>query len=67
MSENDPSTTAGKRGRPRVYATAAERQRAYRQRLKLAGKRVLSRVVRDVRVGVPLESNVIDLSAIRPW
>ena len=35
-------------GRPRVYATPAEKQKAYRQRNKERGKRVVSRVVYDV-------------------
>ena len=53
-------------GRPRQYANAAERQRAYRQRLKEQGKRVVSRVVRDVRdVEKPLVSDVLDLSQVR--
>lgn len=53
-------------GRPRQYANAAERQRAYRQRLKEQGKRVVSRVVRDVRdEEKPLVSDVLDLSQVR--
>lgn len=53
-------------GRPKQYANAAERQKAYRQRLKEQGKRVVSRVVRDVRDETqPLVSNVLDLSAVR--
>lgn len=53
-------------GRPRQYETPAERQKAYRQRLKEQGKRVVSRVVRDVRDDTkPLVSDVLDLSAIR--
>lgn len=53
-------------GRPKVYASAAERQRAYRQRLKAEGKRVVSRVVRDVRdESQPLVSDVLDLSQVR--
>lgn len=54
-------------GRPRVYASAAERQRAYRQRLKESGKRVVQRVMRDVRdASAPLVSDIIDLSEVRP-
>ena len=55
-----------KRGRPRKYASAAERQAAYRERLKAAG-------VREVRRLVPthpeplLRSSLIDLSALPPW
>ena len=53
-------------GRPRQYASPAERQRAYRQRLKEQGKRVVSRVVRDVRdEKKPLVSDVLDLSQVR--
>ena len=55
-----------KRGRPRKYATAAERQAAYRERLRQQG-------VREVRRLLPthpeplLRSSVIDLSALPPW
>ena len=53
-------------GRPRQYASAAERQRAYRQRLKAEGKRVVSRVTRDVRdTSAPLVSDVLDLSQVK--
>ena len=53
-------------GRPRQYADAAERQRAYRNRLKAEGKRVVSRVVRDVRdTSAPLVSDVLDLSQVK--
>lgn len=53
-------------GRPRQHDDAAAKQRAYRKRLKAAGKRVISRVVTDVRnENKPLESTIIDLSACR--
>ncbi len=53
-------------GRPRQYASSAERQRAYRERLKAEGKRVISRVVRDVRdKSAPLVSDVLDLSQVK--
>ncbi len=53
-------------GRPKQYESAAERQKAYRQRLKEQGKRVVSRVVRDVRnEAKPLVSDVLDLSQVR--
>jgi hypothetical protein len=56
------------RGRPRVYADDAARQRAYRARRKASGRRVVSRVVMDVRdEGRPLRSDMIDLSEIRRW
>jgi len=54
-------------GRPAVYASAAERQRAYRARLKERGMREISRIVRDVREPQPLHSDVIDLSEVRRW
>lgn len=55
-------------GRPRQYATAAERQRAYRARLRESGMRVITRVVRDVRDDAqPLRSELIDLSEVRTW
>lgn len=63
-----PADAAAPRGvgRPKQYASAAERQKAYRQRLKEQGKRVVSRVVRDVRdEAQPLVSDVLDLSAVR--
>jgi hypothetical protein len=53
------------RGRPQQYASAAEKQRAYRERLKAEGKRVVARVVRDVRGDQPLQSDIIDLSQVR--
>jgi hypothetical protein len=54
------------RGRPAVYSSPAERQKAYRARLKEQGKRVIQRVVTDTRdESKPLVSDVIDLSQIR--
>lgn len=62
MDEKDEK----KRGRPAKYATAAERQKAYRQRLKEAGYREIKRTVIDVRdESQPLSSKLIDLSAIK--
>lgn len=53
-------------GRPAKYESAAERQKAYRERLKAKGMRLISKYVRDVRdTETPLVSNVIDLSAVR--
>ena len=63
-----PADAAPRRGvgRPKQYESAAERQKAYRQRLKDQGKRVVSKVVRDVRDDTkPLVSDVLDLSAVR--
>lgn len=54
------------RGRPKQHADQAARQKAYRQRLKEAGKRVLSVIVTDTRdESKPLTSDVIDLSEVR--
>lgn len=55
------------RGRPAKYADAAERQKAYRARLKERGMREIKRIVRDVRESKPLQSDVIDLSEVRRW
>lgn len=52
------------RGRPRKYADAAERQRAYRQRLRARGLREICRVVRDTRPSCMLRSDIIDLTAV---
>ena len=65
-NQSDTPPPPPKRGRPRKYDTAAERQAAYRERLKAAG-------VREVRRLLPthpeplLRSSVIDLSALPPW
>jgi len=53
------------RGRPRRYENNAERQKAYRERLRASGRRVIARTVRDVRDNTTLHSDVIDLSEIR--
>jgi|LSQX01.3.fsa_nt_gb hypothetical protein len=55
------------RGRKRIYANAAERQRAYRQRMKERGVRVVTTVVKDVRNEAELKSDIIDLSEVRKW
>jgi hypothetical protein len=52
-------------GRPALYASSADKQKAYRARQKLAGLRVVQVTVRDVRQGQPLRSDVIDLSECR--
>ncbi len=65
MPKNIPPSNTKKRGRPRKYASAAERQRAYRQRLQARGLCVQARVVRAD--DAPLRSDVIDLSACRRW
>ncbi len=53
------------RGRPRQHDSAAARQRAYRERLKSQGKRIISRVVRDTSDATkPLISDIIDLSPV---
>lgn len=54
------------RGQPKKHADQAAKQKAYRERLKAEGKRVISRVVLDVRdESKPLTSDIIDLSAMR--
>lgn len=58
-------TEPPRRGRPAKYGSAAERQKAYRERLKEQGKREIKRIVRDVREPQPLRSDVIDLSEVR--
>lgn len=63
MPKDTPPSKSKKRGRPRTYASAAERQRAYRQRLRARGLRVQTRVVRED--DAPLQSSIIDLSACR--
>jgi hypothetical protein len=55
-----------KRGRPPVHPSAAAKQKAYRQRLKVRGMREVRRVVRDRRDdSAALHSDVIDLSEVR--
>ena len=58
-------TQPPRRGRPAKYGSAAERQKAYRERLREQGKREIKRIVRDVRIDAPLQSDVIDLSEVR--
>jgi len=54
-----------KRGRPSIYANAAERQAAYRSRLETRGMRAVSLIV---RIGSqPLYSAILDLSEVRRW
>lgn len=52
-------------GRPRKFANDAERQKAHRERQKAAGLREIKTMVRDVRPGKKLQSNIIDLSEVR--
>lgn len=53
------------KGRPRKHADAAAKQKAYREKLKADGKRVISRVTLDMRDETkPLHSEVLDLSVI---
>lgn len=57
---------AARRGRPAKHASAAARQRAYRERQREKGLREIKTWTRDVRDGdVPLKSDVIDLSEVR--
>lgn len=46
-------------GRPRQHQSQADRQRAYRERLRASGRRVVQRVVADVRGDQPPTSSVI--------
>lgn len=62
--ENDTKRPVG---RPRKYANQAERQRAYRQRMRERGVRVVTTVVKDVRNEAELKSDIIDLSEVRKW
>ncbi|SPY08420.1 hypothetical protein [Oligella urethralis] len=63
--ENDTKIPVG---RPRKYANQAERQRAYRQRLKDRGFKVVQRIVPDQgRKDEPLTSSVLDLSEVGRW
>lgn len=64
---DDTGAATKKAGRPRKFVNSAARQAAYRARLKNEGKRVVSRIVKDVRHEVQLTSQVIDLSAVRKW
>lgn len=60
--------TIKKAGRPRQHADAAARQKAYRERQKEAGMREVKVMVRDVRNALkPLQSDIIDLSAVSRW
>jgi hypothetical protein len=54
-----------RRGRPRRYENNAERQRAYRERLRANGRRVITKTILDVRGNTALHSDVIDLSEVR--
>lgn len=65
MPKDTPPSNLQKRGRPQKYASAAERQRAYRQRLRARGLRIQTRVVAARDDDGPLRSGIIDLSACR--
>ena len=52
-------------GRPRQFLNNAERQKAYRARMKANGKRVITRIVADVRDTQELKSDIIDLSEVK--
>jgi hypothetical protein len=54
LTELEPTTA--KRGRPAKHASAAARQKAYRERQKAQGLREVKRYVRDVREVAPLRS-----------
>lgn len=55
------------RGRKRKYVNNAERQRAYRERLKTKGYRTVTTIIKDVREGSELTSDIIDLSEVKKW
>ena len=52
-----------RRGRPRQYASNAERQRAYRQRQKAKGLRERKRWTRTIKKEEELKSDIIDLTS----
>ena len=54
-------------GRPKLYNSPAEKQKAYRERLKTNGKREVKRIVNDTRLPNPLKSSIIDLSEVRKF
>lgn len=61
-----PAEVKRGRGRPKVHADQAAKQKAYRERMKAQGKRVISVTVTDTRdESKPLASDVIDLSEVR--
>ena len=66
IEAEQPQEVKRGRGRPASHTDAAARQKAYRERLKAKGMRVVSRIVRDVRDDTkPLVSSIIDLSEVR--
>lgn len=65
--QNDSDAALKRAGRPRKYTDAAAKQAAYRARMKEQGKRVVSRVIKDVRSNELARSTIIDLSACRLW
>lgn len=52
-------------GRPKQFGSNAEKQKAYRARLKAKGKRVITRTVTDTRNDSILKSDIIDLSEVK--
>ena len=66
IEAEQPQAVKRGRGRPASHTDAAARQKAYRERLKAKGMRVVSRIVRDVRDDAkPLHSDIIDLSEVK--
>lgn len=66
IEAEQPKEVKRGRGRPASHTDAAARQKAYRERLKAKGMRVVSRIVRDVRDDTkPLQSDIIDLSEVK--
>lgn len=64
---NDVAPAKRRRGRPRKKnaLTPAQRSAAYRERKKAAGMREARAWIRDVSQGMPLTSDIIDLSQCR--
>jgi len=67
LTELEPTAVPAKRGRPGKHASAAAKQKAYRERQKAQGLCEVKRYVRDVREVAPLHSDIIDLSEVRGW
>lgn len=66
IQADQPTEQKKKRGRPASHTDKAAKQKAYRERLKEKGMRVVSRIVRDVRdPSKPLHSDIIDLSEVK--
>lgn len=66
MFGQEEKMTSKLSGRPRVYLSNAEKQKAYRARLAAKGITVVTRQILDVSDHEkPLVSDIIDLSEVR--